>query len=169
MRRRVIYAAVCAAAAAVLGGAIYGITSSGLGTGASNESSGAKRADTATVGSSVGEQVHRLLSASGSTQPRGEAPVAPDRARTPMLSGPDASPTGISGQAAATVPSCVVKATQRPQAPIAVQRELFQGVDSYLLVLPHPADTTRVDAFVVKASCTGSTSGTVLYRATYSR
>jgi hypothetical protein len=168
-RRTGFYAAVCAAGALVLGGAIYGITLAGAGTSGSNGASAEKRATAASGAGAVGDQVHRLLAASGGTQPKGEAPVAPDHAQTPMLSGPDTASQGAPGQTPATVPACVAEATQRSQAPIASERERFQGTESYLLVLPHPGDSGKVDAYVVGASCTGTTPGTVLFRATYPR
>jgi hypothetical protein len=68
-----------------------------------------------------------------------------------------------------TVPGCVLQATQRIQQPLAAEREPYQGLDSYLVVLPDPADPARVDAFVVSAECTADTPGSVLFQDSYPR
>jgi len=82
------------------------------------------------------------------------------------------SPTGSATTgptSPAALPSCVLKATQRAQAPLASQLESFQGVEAYLVVMSHPGNGSLVDAFVVSASCTDSVPGSVLFQSTYSR
>jgi hypothetical protein len=112
---------------------------------------------------SVADQVRQLLAgakAGGDTSPGAD--------NSPMLDNHTFSAaTGPTGPAA--LPSCVLKATQRTQTPLASEQELFQGVEAYLVVLPHPGDDSLVDAFVVNASCTASSPGTVLFQSTYSR
>ncbi|WP_435056346.1 anti-sigma factor family protein [Streptomyces venezuelae] len=75
-------------------------------------------------------------------------------------------------RAAPFVPTCVQQATGRPDTPLAAERGNFQGTPVYLLVLPHPADPTRVDAYLVDTACerTGSADpGKVLLTSTYPR
>ncbi|MFG2876141.1 anti-sigma factor family protein [Streptomyces sp. NPDC048337] len=60
---------------------------------------------------------------------------------------------------AATVPTCVQAATGRPEAPFATERGRYQGADVYLLVLPHPGDSSRVDAYLVGTDCENDPSG----------
>ncbi|MFC9293218.1 anti-sigma factor family protein [Streptomyces sp. NPDC057011] len=60
---------------------------------------------------------------------------------------------------AATVPACVQAATGRPETPLATERGRYQGAAVYLLVLPHPGDSSRVDAFLVDTGCENDTSG----------
>jgi hypothetical protein len=112
----------------------------------------------------VENQVRALLaqpnpSAAGTSAARGNSPML-----TQNSEHPDVAPVQT-----LVVPSCVLKATQRTQSPLAADREVFEGVEAYLLVLPHASDATRVDAFVVNASCTASSPGAVLFQATYPR
>ncbi|WUX19948.1 hypothetical protein OG207_22115 [Streptomyces sp. NBC_01439] len=75
-------------------------------------------------------------------------------------------------RAAPSVPSCVQQATGRPDTPLAAERGSYQGTPVYLLVLPHPADSARVDAYLVDTACerTGSADpGKVLLTSTYPR
>jgi hypothetical protein len=72
------------------------------------------------------------------------------------------------------VPSCVLQATGRTDRPLATSKGSYQGHSSYLLVLPHPADPGKVDAYVVAATCAASGAasaepGTVLAQRTYPR
>ncbi|MFJ7064207.1 anti-sigma factor family protein [Streptomyces sp. NPDC101115] len=65
----------------------------------------------------------------------------------------------------ATLPDCVKAGTGRIEAVIAFQQGDFQGTSAYLLVLPDTVDSTRVQAYVVDASCgtgSGNTKGEVL-------
>ncbi|MBT2438923.1 hypothetical protein J7E93_02025 [Streptomyces sp. ISL-36] len=50
-------------------------------------------------------------------------------------------------------PSCVSAGTGRTDAVLAFQKGEYQGTAAYLLVLPHPADGSRVQAYVLDASC----------------
>ncbi|MEV7560560.1 hypothetical protein [Streptomyces sp. NPDC089795] len=73
---------------------------------------------------------------------------------------------------ATSVPACVQQATGRPDAPLGAERGSYQGTPVYLLVLPHPADSARVDAYLVDTACeqTGSDGpGKVLLTNTYAR
>ncbi|WP_446459379.1 anti-sigma factor family protein [Streptomyces nojiriensis] len=75
-------------------------------------------------------------------------------------------------RAAPSVPACVQQATGRSDNPLAAERGSYQGTPVYLLVLPHPADSARVDAYLVDTACerTGSADpGKVLLTSTYPR
>ncbi|MFJ6758368.1 anti-sigma factor family protein [Streptomyces sp. NPDC091273] len=75
-------------------------------------------------------------------------------------------------RAAPPVPTCVQDATGRADSLLAVGRGTYQDTEVYLLVLSHPADSSRVDAYLVDTSCenTGSaTPGKVLLTRTYPR
>ncbi|MCM9080595.1 MULTISPECIES: anti-sigma factor [Streptomyces] len=75
-------------------------------------------------------------------------------------------------RAAPSVPACVQQATGRPDTPLAAEPGSYQGTPVYLLVLPHPADSARVDAYLVDTACerTGSAEpGKVLLTHTYPR
>jgi len=154
-RRGLLVAASMAGVLLVVGG-VYELASN-RGTMAS--SSSADGLSTA----QVGDQVRQLLA--GSTA---GAKTSPGADNSPMLDNHSFSAaTGPTSPAA--LPSCVLKATQRTQTPLASEHELFQGIPAYLVVLPHPGDDSLVDAFVVNASCTASSPGAVLFQSTYSR
>ncbi|MFF3765973.1 anti-sigma factor family protein [Streptomyces sp. NPDC001922] len=58
---------------------------------------------------------------------------------------------------AVTVPSCVREGIGRSDAPLAATEGTYRGTEAYLVVLPDPSDTARVDAYVVDSSCAGRT------------
>ncbi|WP_037878461.1 zf-HC2 domain-containing protein [Streptomyces sp. NRRL S-378] len=75
-------------------------------------------------------------------------------------------------RAVSAVPPCVQDATSRSEAPLAAERGSYQGAAVYLLVLPHPDDASRVDAYLVDTTCESTASGTpgkVLLKNTYPR
>lgn len=163
-RRRGMVAGAYAAAVLVLGGVVYGITTTGSSTSSSLDS--AKR-DSSVSAPDVASSVHDLLAAQKPSTAGEGAASGSDRGNTPMLQQtphPDVAP----GQPVA-VPSCVLLATHRVQAPLAAGREVFRGKEAYLVVLPHPADGSQVDAFVITASCTPSSPGMVLFQGSYPR
>ncbi|KUJ67924.1 hypothetical protein ACZ90_23695 [Streptomyces albus subsp. albus] len=70
------------------------------------------------------------------------------------------------------LPSCVQAGTGRSEAPLAAQWESYRGTSAFIVVLPHPADGSRVDAFVIDAGCvtaTPSAPGTILLTGTFAR
>ncbi|MCX4963401.1 hypothetical protein OHA98_00940 [Streptomyces sp. NBC_00654] len=74
--------------------------------------------------------------------------------------------------AAVDVPPCVQQATGRNTAALAVDEGRYQGRDAFLVVLPHATDTTRVQAYVVAATCVGAgpgAKGQLLLTRPYSR
>lgn len=111
----------------------------------------APQADADTLGSQVHELLTAAMARRSESKPSGQSPMA-----------------GMDN----AVPSCVLKAVDRREPPIAVHRGRYEGLDSYLLVLPHTGDSSLVDAYVVDASCTGvrpSATGTLLREETYPR
>jgi hypothetical protein len=162
-RRGGLVLAASVAALALLGGAFYEAASHGGSSASNDASSSAKKADGAPAGDPVAAQVRQLLAApvagGGVTAKGGDSPMFKGHDNT----GPG-GPQGISG-----VPSCVLKGTRRTQPPLAAGRDLFQGTESYLVVLPHPGDSSRVDAYVVSGSCTPSRPGALLFQNTYPR
>ncbi|CAG6393511.1 hypothetical protein NMG29_01840 [Streptomyces cocklensis] len=160
-RRALLLGAASTAAVLALGGVVYELSSHSGPT--ANADSSAQRKASAQGGddsNAVGEEVARLLDGAGGKTGGGVT--------SPMLSPRgDAKVTGPDGTVI-TVPGCVLKATQRVQQPLAASREPYEGVDSYLVVIPDP-DPTQVDAYVVTATCTADTPGRVLFRGAYPR
>ncbi|MFD6180214.1 hypothetical protein [Streptomyces goshikiensis] len=73
---------------------------------------------------------------------------------------------------APSVPPCVQDATGRTDTPLATERGSYQGTPVYLVVLPHPGDTARVDAYLVDAGCVNTPTaapGKPLLTSTYPR
>ncbi|MFF0725033.1 anti-sigma factor family protein [Streptomyces sp. NPDC004134] len=72
---------------------------------------------------------------------------------------------------AAQMPDCVRAAVNRTEAPLAAETDTYEGTPVYVVVLPHPGDAQRVDAYVVDSSCAASPdrSGEILHRDTFRR
>lgn len=69
------------------------------------------------------------------------------------------------------VPTCVRSAVNRSETPLAAETDTYEGTSVYLVVLPHPGDPQRVDAYVVDSSCAASPDqpGEILHRDTFRR
>lgn len=152
--------------ALVLGGALFqglGGDSSGAGSTAAEDRHDDREAG-ALADEDLQERVQTLLDkhpAAAHTGP-GTAPETEQPQDTaPLMGGPT------------TVPSCVRAGIDRPEQPLAAEAgQAYQGRPSYLVLLPHPGDRQRVDAYVVDASCTadpGAGPGEVLVQRTYAR
>lgn len=163
-RRHLLVAAASAASVLALGGAVYELASSSGSSRMSADSSAERKAsgEDRSGSSAVADQVAQLLGGEGGKTASGGR-------TSPMLGGKGDTRVAAPNGTVVTVPACVLQATQRTQRPLAAEREPFQGVDSYLVVLPDPADTAQVDAFVVTASCTAGTPGRVLFQDSYPR
>ncbi|MGW6390545.1 hypothetical protein ACWFR1_08545 [Streptomyces sp. NPDC055103] len=172
-RRRIALLSTVGAAfgVVVLGTSLY-LSQSGLPNADSaadtrKASTAAGTAQIAFSGAPVEERVHALLG--------GDSTMA----RTPQGVGPES----MSAEDAATpqrnrdgaVPGCVLAGTGRTDAVLAHERGEYQGMPAYLLVLTDPADSTRVRAFVLDASCadrptsTESPAADLLLSETYPR
>ncbi|MCL2728738.1 MAG: hypothetical protein FWE15_01790 [Actinomycetia bacterium] len=166
-RRRGFLAVAGAAGVALLSGVIYALSS---GTGVQkNAADSAQRSGTA-VGAkdTIGNQVRQLLDQAGPGAST-KHPSGSDQGTTPMLQPNHTGSPVVPKASPVDLPACVIKATHRSQPPLAAEREDFHGTDSYLVVLPHPNDSSQVDAFVVNASCTPASPGAVLFQGTYPR
>ncbi|MET9656147.1 hypothetical protein [Streptomyces sp. NPDC006510] len=89
-----------------------------------------------------------------------DAPGEPESPRTPLR-----APT-------VAVPPCVEQGTGRDAAALAVEEGTYEGADAFLVVLPHPSDATRVQAYVVDAACVRTEptgKGQLLLTRTYAR
>ncbi|MER8232202.1 hypothetical protein [Streptomyces sp. NPDC094049] len=104
-----------------------------------------------------------------------------DTSKTPRDVGPGSMSTGTDGPTPrqnreATAPDCVLAGTGRTDAVLGQELGEYQGAPAYLLVLTDPADSNRVQAYVLDASCAngsaggaGSASARVLFSETYAR
>lgn len=163
--RRMLLTAAGAAAVLVLGGLTYQLAShSGSGGGMNNDSSAAAK------GSNHGEappdpvasDVARLLGGTGSPSSGGPA-------NSPMLGERGDIVVAAPNGTVTSVPSCVLKGTQRTEKPLAAERKPYQGVDSFVIVLPDPNNSVLVDAYVLTSSCNAATPAQVLFQNSYPR
>nr|WP_308433727.1 zf-HC2 domain-containing protein [Streptomyces hiroshimensis] len=97
------------------------------------------------------DRVHELLKplSFGPTEPRGKTAEADGNAPDRTLSAQNS-----------TAPFCVRQGIGRSEQALAAEPDTYQGEDAYLVVLPHPGDTTLVDAYVVSATCVNASSAT---------
>lgn len=167
-RRRARRAILGAALGTAFIGASVFIMQGGLPSGGSGESlkSASRSADSATdeagtfSETSLGARVDTLLQ-------EATAPAAPSSGKTakeaPSMDA-ESAPTSATPQAplrapAVIVPSCVAKGIGRNDAALAVEQGTYRGTRAYLVVLPHPTDPSRVEAYVVDAACVGAGTG----------
>ncbi|MEU9299052.1 hypothetical protein [Streptomyces sp. NPDC048269] len=125
-------------------------------------------ADGAYTAQGLRSSVKQLLDPGQSTKavPQGEQNNTYGLEKTPA---PGVAPND---RQTAPVPACVQNATGRPETPIASERGSYQGAPVLLLVLPHPGDPSRVDAYLVDTGCensTPATPGKLLLTNTYPR
>ncbi|WP_406343544.1 anti-sigma factor family protein [Streptomyces sp. NBC_00648] len=96
---------------------------------------------------SLAGQVQTLLASrpaleSAGTSPSGKKPDLGITSNSPKL--------GVD----VTVPPCIQAGTGRTsETPLAYETGEYQGTRAYLVVLPHPTDTSQVQAYVVDAAC----------------
>ncbi|MFF2780425.1 hypothetical protein ACFVU3_36665 [Streptomyces sp. NPDC058052] len=114
-------------------------------------------------GEPVEDRVQSLLTEDLTARtPKGQQPESLSAEQTPNL--------GTAQRNSDTaLPGCVLAGTGRQDAVLASERGEYEGVSAYLLVLPDRADSTRVQAYVVSASCTGDTPAQLLQSASYPR
>ncbi|WP_395361607.1 zf-HC2 domain-containing protein [Streptomyces sp. YH02] len=173
-RRRVALLSTLGAAfgAIVLGTSLY-LSQAGNVT-AGGEAADTKKADTVAgaaqlpfSGSPVEDRVRALLTENES-------------AGTPRGIGPESMSAGSETKAPernrdSVVPGCVVAGTGRSDAVLKHEQGEYQGKSAYLLVLTDPADSKRVQAYVLDASCAERTTGSgspaadLLFSETYPR
>ncbi|WP_327263375.1 hypothetical protein OG444_19530 [Streptomyces sp. NBC_01232] len=176
-RRRVaVLAGLTTAAACALGIFLFGDfagTPSPDAATSGEASSSAQRPSVASGGAytaqGLQESVQQLV-ASG----RGAATVPGEQNKTLGLenNSPASEVPPGDKQATRSVPACVQDATDRPDNPLATERGTYEGSAVFLLVLPHPGDSARVDAYLVDSSCEQTAPeapGKVLLTRTYPR
>ncbi|MFI5756061.1 hypothetical protein [Streptomyces sp. NPDC051569] len=73
-------------------------------------------------------------------------------------------------QPGSDVPPCIQRGIGRTEPALAVEQGSYRGSRAYLVVLPHSVDSTRVQAYVIDATCVDSapsTDGKVLLTRSY--
>ncbi|WP_328537827.1 hypothetical protein [Streptomyces sp. NBC_00344] len=84
----------------------------------------------------------------------------------------DSSPNTLKRGTDVVVPSCIEKGIGRQESPLGAQKGTYNGAAAFLVVLPYPSDSRRVQAYVVDASCVDAAPparGRVLLTHTYPR
>ncbi|MEU0360194.1 anti-sigma factor family protein [Streptomyces cyaneofuscatus] len=111
---------------------------------------------------SLETKVQDLLAGGAGTEDFSGQKQAPstDEQAVPEAESPDtkASRSPLVAPAVA-VPPCVQQATGRTTPALAIDEGTYQGTDAFLVVLPHPSDPTRVQAYVVASSCVDTAPG----------
>ncbi|WP_432071366.1 hypothetical protein [Streptomyces wuyuanensis] len=99
-------------------------------------------------------RVDSLLSPGGTPRDSGSwTATAGPRVEKDASVGAEATEATPLRSPAGPVPPCIQKGTGRTDAPIAVDRGTFEGTPAFLVVLPHSEDASRVQAYVVAATC----------------
>ncbi|MFG2618720.1 hypothetical protein ACGFXC_14015 [Streptomyces sp. NPDC048507] len=166
-RRIAVLAGLSGAAACVLGVYLFGgFTGTGTPDGATHQTSSAARSPGAGGYTAQGLQdsVHRLLASAGQnrTNKTMGLDTAPEQAPSDRQAAPEPAP----------VPPCVLRSTGRTEAPVASERGNYEGAPVYLVLVPHPADASLVDAYLVPAGCADDLAqapGKPLLTSTYPR
>lgn len=120
-------------------------------------------------------QVHQLLdnAAGAKTAETGETEPSVDTKSSPQNMSPDSSPPRTPLRTpVVNVPPCVQQGTGRDAPALAVEQGSYQGTAAFLVVLPHPTDSSRVQAYVVDAACVGAApaaKGQLLLTHSYTR
>ncbi|MEF9884084.1 hypothetical protein [Streptomyces sp. P9-A4] len=174
-RRRTALLATLGAAfgAVILGTSLYlsqsgDVTAGGQATDARKVDTSAGAALTPFSGTPVEDRVHALLNQdSAAMTPQGIGPES--------MSAEAGGATPRRNRDGAVVPRCVLAGTGRADAVLGQERGEYRGTPAYLLVLTDPSDGSRVQAYVLDASCADRTGGngtpaaTVLFSQTYAR
>ncbi|MFE4336487.1 hypothetical protein ACFRQM_46250 [Streptomyces sp. NPDC056831] len=142
-------------------------------------SSAAKGAGTFSTSTLEGRVQTLLLSAgtepsnSNGTSTEKKAPPSVDIQSTPESDSPGSeSPRTPLRAPVVSVPLCVEQGIGRKTAALAIEEGTYEGADAFLVVLPHPSDATRVQAYVVDAACVRekpAAKGKLLLTRAYSR
>ncbi|MCX5141476.1 anti-sigma factor [Streptomyces sp. NBC_00338] len=128
--------------------------------------------------STLEEQVYDLLgSHTDAASPQDssgnkESPSLGTKSSPKSTSTTSASPQSPLRAPSVSVPSCVEQGIGRNTGALALERGTYEGADAFLVVLPHPTDAGRVQAYVVDAACVGAeppAKGKLLLTHTYAR
>ncbi|WP_411081640.1 hypothetical protein [Streptomyces sp. cmx-18-6] len=137
----------------------------------SADESGAHRYSADTLEARVDE----LLTGSVGKEDFGGKKVSPQRddpSASEAASPEVATPESPLSAPAVAVPPCVQKATGRTTPALALDEGTYRGTDTFLVVLPHANDPSRVNAYVVAASCVDTapkSTGQLLLTKVYDR
>ncbi|MGC5540831.1 hypothetical protein OH733_18405 [Streptomyces griseus] len=140
-------------------------------SGVSAADSGARTYDDGTLEA----QVQDLLGDGTSTESPGVKKVPPgsDTKSTSEALTPDAEASrGPFKAPTVAVPPCVQQATGRTTPALALDEGTYKGADTYLVVLPHTSDPSRVQAYLVAAACVDAapeSTGQLLLTRAYQR
>ncbi|MFI1466914.1 hypothetical protein [Streptomyces wuyuanensis] len=145
---------------AAFGAAAVGLSALLLQTfGGTNSDTSEKKADSAASAASGGHdftaatlqtRVDSLLSSGGTPRDSGSWTATGPRVENDSSVGAEATPLR---SPAVPVPPCIQRGTGRIDAAIAVDKGTFEGTPAFLVVLPHSEDASRVQAYVVAATC----------------
>ncbi|GFH38649.1 hypothetical protein [Streptomyces pacificus] len=165
--------------AAAFGAAAAGVTVLLLQTspGAGGDSTGTRTDTAASAAAGAHEitaatlqaRVTSLLSSEREPEDSGSRAAPDPRVERNTSVGAQASPLR---SPSLRVPACIQKGTGRVEAAIAVDQGTFEGTPAYLVVLPHPEEISRVQAYVVAAACVETApegKGELLLTHTYPR
>lgn len=164
-RNAVLGAALGAAVVSMSVLLLQNVTSSGSSDGlkaADQGVSASREGSQAFSQSTLEERVHSLLGSHtdtvGPQESNGEEqnPSADTKSSTESTSPTSASPQTPLRAPSVTVPPCIEQGTGRNTAALAIERGTYEGSDAFLVVLPHPTDSARVQAYVVDAACVGA-------------
>ncbi|WP_406094773.1 anti-sigma factor family protein [Streptomyces sp. NBC_01013] len=162
-RRRRTAVLGAALGAAVVGVSIFLLQNVQLSQGSSDATaldSGSAQAKTeshAFSQSTLEDRVNSLLgSRTDAASPQDSSSQEQDPSADTKSSPQSASPQAPLRAPTVAVPSCVKQGIGRSTAALAMERGTYEGTDAFLVVLPHPSDTTRVQAYVVDAACVGA-------------
>ncbi|WP_268828814.1 hypothetical protein [Streptomyces roseoverticillatus] len=100
------------------------------------------------------------------------SPFSANESRGKTAESPETPPGTTLSAPNGAAPLCVRQGIGRSEQALVSEAETYQGEDAYLVVLPHPGDSTLVDAYVVSATCVdagGTTPGKVLLNETLPR
>ncbi|MFK0255419.1 anti-sigma factor family protein [Streptomyces sp. NPDC090445] len=175
-RRIAVIAGLTGAAACALGILLAGNLLGGSPDTAARKSATSATAQAPAAGGTYTAQglqdsVNRLLASGEGTMKASPKAQQQDNS-TYGLENSSPVPGDRAGTDAAAVPPCARNATSRSETPLAVERGTYQGSEVYLLVLPHPGDPGKVDAYLVGADCAVTPSdgaGRPLLTRTYPR
>lgn len=156
-RRRRVAALGAVFGAAALGLSLFFVQSGVLNTGGTDADTKSDTAVTA-AGASRFDGLPVEAAAQAVLQQNGTFKAPQDTGPDPFTAegGGDGHERTLPG----ALPDCVKAGTQRQEAVLGFRQGDYQGRNAYLVVLPDTADSTRVQVYVLDASCTtGSEKG----------
>ncbi|GAA1343069.1 hypothetical protein GCM10009647_087400 [Streptomyces sanglieri] len=111
--------------------------------------------------STLEDRVHTLLLSTGSKPSKSvdgvgaeeQTPSTGAQSTPKSASAGSESPQNPLRAPTVPVPPCVEQGTGRDTAALAVEEGTYEGKNVFLVVLPHPSDAARVQAYVVDAAC----------------